>query len=85
MRQSILARLGIALAAPALRKIKKRIDYSEYGGAPLLGIGGACIIGHGKSNSYAIKNAIRVASEFVSQRVNQHIEENIQVMKGIDT
>ena len=85
LKQSILARLGIALAAPALRKIRKRIDYSEYGGAPLLGIGGACIIGHGKSDSNAIKNAIRVASEFVSQRVNQHIEENIQEMKGTDT
>ena len=85
LKQSILARLGIALAAPALRKIRKRIDYSEYGGAPLLGIGGACIIGHGKSNSIAVKNAVRVASEFVSQQVNQHIEENIQEMKGIDT
>ncbi len=74
LKQSVLARLGMALAAPALRKIRKRIDYSEYGGAPLLGSGGACIIGHGKSDPHAIKNAIRVASEFVSQQVNKHIE-----------
>ncbi len=84
LSQSLLAKLGVVLARPALRRVKKRVDYAEYGGAPLLGLQGACIICHGKSDAYAIKNAVRVASEFVSHNVNQHIEENIQVIKEID-
>ena len=84
LSQSILARLGTALARSALRKVKKRVDYAEYGGAPLLGLQGVCIIGHGKSDPYAIKNAIRLASEFVSHKVNQHIEDNIQAIKKVN-
>jgi len=80
-----LSKLGMLLAEPALRKFKKRVDYTEYGGAPLLGINGACIIGHGKSNAIAIKNAVRVASEFVSHKVNNHIEQNLQIMNKQDS
>ena len=54
------------------------MDYSEYGGAPLLGVRGVCIICHGRSNANAIKNAIRVAKEFAECRVNQRIEEEIK-------
>jgi len=57
--------------------LKKKMDYAEYGGAPLLGIDGACIICHGSSSAKAIKNAIRVAGEEVSKSVNQHIIEKI--------
>ena len=52
------------LAKNAFADFKKRVDYSEYGGAPLLGVRGVCIICHGRSNANAIKNAIRVAKEF---------------------
>jgi glycerol-3-phosphate acyltransferase PlsX len=83
LSQSKLAKLGFLLAGPALQKLKKRVDYSEYGGAPLLGINGACIIGHGKSNAKAIKNAVRVASEFVSHKVNEHIEQSIKAIKPV--
>lgn len=57
-----------------LRRLKKRLDYSEYGGAPLMGTKGTCIIAHGSSNKYAIQNAIKVAAESVNQKVNEHIE-----------
>jgi glycerol-3-phosphate acyltransferase PlsX len=50
------------------------VDYSEYGGAPLLGVKGVCIITHGRSNANAIKNAVRVAAEFAGGRVNERIE-----------
>jgi len=83
--RSKIAKLGIVMAAPTIRRVKKRADYSEHGGAPLLGIRGACIIGHGRSNAYAIKNAIRAASEFVSHEVNQQIEENIKIIKEVNT
>jgi len=57
-----------------LHRLKGRLDYSEYGGAPLLGTKGTCIISHGSSSAYAIQNAIRVAAESVTQKINEHIE-----------
>jgi len=68
------AKMGYVLARKALRDFKKRVDYSEYGGAPLLGVRGVCIICHGGSNANAIKNAIRVAAEFVEGQVNEKIQ-----------
>lgn len=58
-------------------EIKKKIDYDEYGGAPLLGINGICVIAHGKSNAKAIKNAIRVAGEAVEQKINEKISNEL--------
>jgi glycerol-3-phosphate acyltransferase PlsX len=60
------------------KAIKRDVDYSEYGGAPLLGVDGICIIGHGRSNAKAIKNAIRVSGEFAKNQVNQHIVESLK-------
>jgi glycerol-3-phosphate acyltransferase PlsX len=62
----LLALPGIALLLPALRRIAKRMDYAEYGGAPLLGVDGVVIIAHGRSNAKAIKNAIRAARDAVN-------------------
>ena len=55
------------------------MDYSEYGGAPLLGVKGVCIISHGRSNANAMKNAIRVAKEFSEGQVNQRIEAELKL------
>jgi glycerol-3-phosphate acyltransferase PlsX len=68
-----LAKLGALLARPAFRRFWKRVDYNELGGAPLLGINGACIISHGASPPRAVKNAIRIAAEWVKLDVNAHI------------
>jgi len=65
------------LSRQAFVDFKKRLDYSEYGGAPLLGIKGVCIVCHGSSNGNAIKNAIRVAAEFANSKLNHVIEEQI--------
>lgn len=67
------ATLGMALCKPALDELHNRIDYSEYGGAPLLGIDGICIICHGRSDRRAIANAIREAAGFSQHEVNQQI------------
>jgi glycerol-3-phosphate acyltransferase PlsX len=75
LKNNLITKLGAFLSAPAFSALKKKIDYSEYGGAPLLGISGICIISHGRSSSKAIRNAIRVASEFVSHRINEKIVE----------
>ena len=61
-------------AQKAFRAFRRRLDYSEYGGAPLLGINGITIVCHGRSNANAIKNAIRVADEFCKTQCNQVIE-----------
>ena len=81
LKKSFVTRLGALLAKPAFDALKKECDYSEYGGAPLLGIDGNCIISHGSSDARAIKNAIHVASEFVKYEINQHILEAVRANK----
>ncbi|HIJ79628.1 MAG: phosphate acyltransferase PlsX [Desulfobulbaceae bacterium] len=71
--KTIKAKLGYLLAKDAFRSFKKRVDYAEYGGAPLLGLNGNGIICHGRSNPTAIKNAIRVAAEMARNKVNDQI------------
>ena len=61
----------------AMKKVKKKIDYDDVGGAPLLGVNSPCIIGHGKSNSRAVKNALIVAARFAENNINKKIEEEI--------
>lgn len=83
LRQSLEAtitrKIGYVLSRAAYRDLKKRVDYSEYGGAPLLGVKGVCIICHGRSNANAIKNGIRVAAEFAQGGVNESIERELGV------
>jgi len=78
IKSSIIATLGAALSSSAFNELKKKMDYSEYGGAPLLGVDGRCIISHGSSNPKAIKNAVRVAIEYIRQDVNAHIVEELE-------
>jgi len=73
IRKSFKAKLGYLLARDAFAALRKRIDYAEYGGAPLLGLKGTGIVCHGRSNAVAIKNAIKVAANMVANRVNDHI------------
>ncbi len=77
IRSSYPAMLGYLLARGAFRRLGKKIDYSEYGGAPLLGINGTCIISHGSSSARAIKNAIFKAAEYVREGVNAHLTEEL--------
>jgi phosphate acyltransferase len=74
LEATITRKIGYVLARTAFKEFKKRVDYSEYGGAPLLGVKGVCIITHGRSNANAIKNAIRVAAEFAEGKINEQIE-----------
>jgi glycerol-3-phosphate acyltransferase PlsX len=69
---------GAYLARNAFRAIKKKTNYEEYGGMPLLGVNGICIIAHGASTPLAIKNALRVAAESIEQQVNPHIVEEVR-------
>jgi glycerol-3-phosphate acyltransferase PlsX len=78
IRANVIATVGAALASTAFNGLKKKMDYSEYGGAPLLGVDGRCIISHGSSTPKAIKNAIKVAGEFMTLGVNNHIVEELE-------
>ena len=77
LQATITRQVGFMLSRQAFVDFKKRLDYSEYGGAPLLGVKGVCIISHGSSNANAIKNAIRVASEFATSQMNTVIEKEL--------
>jgi glycerol-3-phosphate acyltransferase PlsX len=76
-KSSIFGKFGLLLLRPTFIRFKKDMDYSEYGGAPLLGVNGVVIIGHGRSNAKAIKNAIRIAAEEVERKVNDKILESL--------
>ncbi|HXQ98341.1 MAG TPA: phosphate acyltransferase PlsX [Candidatus Limnocylindrales bacterium] len=79
LQSTLAAQVGSLLARSAFQKLKKQMDYSEYGGAPLLGVKGVTIIGHGRSNANAIKNAIRVAAELVRVKVSEKIEDELAI------
>jgi len=75
---AVLALPGLALLSPALRRIVKRVDYAEYGAAPLLGVNGIVLIGHGRSNAKAIKNAVRAAARAVENDLVHAIEAGLK-------
>jgi len=74
LTRTVTAQVGALLSRRAFNDFRRRLDYREYGGAPLLGVRGVCIIGHGSSNDRAIFNGIRVAYEFSRSGANEHIE-----------
>ncbi|MFH1045375.1 MAG: phosphate acyltransferase PlsX [Candidatus Omnitrophota bacterium] len=75
--ESFITRIGALFSKSALLAMKREMDYTEYGGAPLLGIDGNCVICHGRSTGKAIKNALKVSAEFVTYQVNQSIIDSI--------
>ena len=77
IEKHFISKLGAITLKPAIKSFKKRIDYAEWGGAPLLGIKAPVIISHGSSNAKAIKNAIKTAGQFVKSELNAKIEEEI--------
>jgi len=81
LKSTITRQVGYMLSRSAFSDFKKRIDHTEYGGAPLLGLKGVCIITHGSSNANAIKNAVRVAAEFAQKRVNESIEQGLAALR----
>jgi glycerol-3-phosphate acyltransferase PlsX len=85
--KNIFAKVGYLLMKRHLKKIYKKVDYSEYGGAQLLGLNGICVIGHGRSNPAAVRNAVARAKEFVANGVQAKIQAEIlryeHVLEGV--
>jgi len=82
-KSRIFSRLGYLLARPAFQGFRRKVDYAEYGGAPLLGIQGTGMICHGKSNARAVMNAIRLAHDFEARRVNDLLIERLAEISGL--
>lgn len=82
LKATITRQVGYMLSRSAFSDFKKRLDHTEYGGAPLLGVKGVCFITHGSSNANAIKNAIRVAAEFAERPINGKIEQELAAIRG---
>jgi len=81
LTRRLLPKIGAFLSLPAYRAIKRKTDASEYGGAPLLGVDGRVLIGHGSSNAKAIKNSVWTAREYVTHKLNEHITEYLEKNK----
>lgn len=76
--KSFWTRLGLFLCKPAFEPLRAKLDFTEYGGVPLLGINGVCIICHGRSDSKAIKNAIKVAITLSKNKITEHIVSEVE-------
>jgi glycerol-3-phosphate acyltransferase PlsX len=85
LKATITRQVGYLLSRSAFADFKKRLDHTEYGGAPLLGVKGVCFITHGSSNTNAIKNAIRVAAEFAERNINDTIEAELASLRAAAT
>jgi glycerol-3-phosphate acyltransferase PlsX len=81
LKATITRQVGALLSRSAFTDFKKRLDHTEYGGAPLLGVKGVCIITHGSSNANAMKNAVRVAAEFAERGINESIERGLAALR----
>jgi glycerol-3-phosphate acyltransferase PlsX len=85
--KNIFSKIGFFLMKRNLRKLYRKVDYTEYGGAQLLGINGVCIIGHGRSNANAVKNAVGLARDFVVNKVQDKIQGEVarlsQIFDGV--
>jgi glycerol-3-phosphate acyltransferase PlsX len=77
LQRTMSTRVGFLLSRRAFRRFRKRVDYSEYGGAPLLGVNGVCIVGHGRSSVKAVRNAVALAYRFASRDVIGRVERGI--------
>ena len=77
LSSTITMRVGSLLTRRALRRFRRRVDYSEYGGAPLLGVAGVTIVGHGRSSARAVRNAVAIAYRFADNRFIERVEQDI--------
>ena len=77
LQSTFSSQVGYLLSRRAFRRFRRRVDYSEYGGAPLMGVAGLCIVGHGRSSAKAVRNAVTMAARFVSSNVLSRVEQEI--------
>jgi glycerol-3-phosphate acyltransferase PlsX len=84
LSSSLLSRMGTLLAQGAFRRFRRFTDYSEYGGAPLLGLQSIALVCHGSANARAISRAVDMAAAFVDNQANDHLRERLAEMKELE-
>jgi glycerol-3-phosphate acyltransferase PlsX len=77
LQSTFSAQMGYLLSRRAFRRFRRREDYSEYGGAPLMGVAGLCIVGHGRSSAKAIRNAVVMAARFATSNVLARVKQEV--------
>jgi phosphate acyltransferase len=77
LQSTFSSQVGYLLSRRAFRRFRRRVDYSEYGGAPLMGVAGLCIVGHGRSSAKAVRNAVAMAARFATSHVLERVEQEI--------
>jgi glycerol-3-phosphate acyltransferase PlsX len=70
-------RVGYLLSRQAFRRFRRRVDYAEYGGAPLVGLNGLCVVGHGRSSAKAVRNAVAMTARFVTEGLLQKLAQEV--------
>ena len=85
LKRGLASKIGYLFSRSAFLRLKKRFDYAEYGGAPLLGVNAPVLIAHGRSNAYAVRNMIRAALEFSRQQVIEHILTDSDIHRDFET
>lgn len=85
LKRGFASKIGYLFSRSAFGRLKKRFDYAEYGGAPLLGVNAPVLIAHGRSNAYAVRNMIRAAQEFSRQQVVEHIVTDSDIHRDFET
>jgi glycerol-3-phosphate acyltransferase PlsX len=85
LKRGLASKIGYLFSRSAFQRLKKRFDYAEYGGAPLLGVNAPVLIAHGRSNAYAVRNMIRAALEFSRQQVIEHILTDSDIHHDFET
>ena len=83
MMGSLVGKIGLLFNRRIFKRFMQRVDYAEYGGAPILGIKGVGIVCHGGSSVKAIKNAVRMAHDFAKEKVQTKLTQQIEYMQGI--
>ena len=78
LQSTFSSQVGYLLSRRAYRRFRKRVDYSEFGGAPLLGVAGLCIVGHGRSSVKAVRNAVAMASRMAGNRIMEHLRDSVR-------
>lgn len=85
LKRGLASKIGYLFSRSAFQRLKKRFDYAEYGGAPLLGVNAPVLIAHGRSSAYAVRNMIRAAQEFSRQQVVEHIMTDSDIHRDFET
>ena len=82
LQSTFSSQVGYLLSRRAFRRFRRRVDYSEYGGAPLMGVAGLCVVGHGRSSVKAVRNAVTMAARFVSSDLLRHVAREVAATTG---